>query len=66
MPPIVIWAAGLLGALGLAKLVASAARKANEELEGIRRERAIERPVETLERDTVTGEYRPRKRRVED
>jgi hypothetical protein len=61
MPPVVIWAAAMLGALGVAKLLASAARKANEEIEGIRRERAVERPVETLERDPVTGEYRPRK-----
>jgi len=62
MPPVIIWAAGVLGALGLAKLLANAARKANDELEQIRRGRAMERPVETLERDSATGEYRPRQR----
>jgi hypothetical protein len=61
MPPVIIWAIGAVGALALAKLLANAARKANEELDAIRCERAVESPVETLERDPVSGEYRPRK-----
>jgi hypothetical protein len=60
MPPLIIWAVGAIGAVALAKLLANASRKANEELETIRRERAVERPAETLERDPRTGEYRPR------
>ena len=60
MPPLIIWAVGAIGAVALAKLLASASRKANEELDSIRRERAVKRPVETLERDAKTGEYRPR------
>jgi hypothetical protein len=61
MPPVIIWALGAVGVAALTKLVAIAARKANSELDGIRRERAVERPVEKLERDPKTGEYRPRK-----
>lgn len=61
MPPVIIWAIGAVGVLALAKVLANAARKANEELDAIRRERAVESPVETLERDPVSGEYRPRK-----
>jgi hypothetical protein len=60
MPPLIIWAVGAIGAVALAKLLANASRKANEELESIRRERTVERPIETLERDPKTGEYRPR------
>jgi hypothetical protein len=60
MPPLIIWAVGAIGAVALAKLLANAARKANAELESIRRERGVEPPVETLERDPKTGEYRPR------
>ena len=60
MPPLIIWAVGAIGAVAFAKLLAKASRRANEELETIRRERAVERPVETLERDPKTGDYRPR------
>jgi hypothetical protein len=60
MPPLILWAAGAIGAVALAKLFATATRKANHELEAIRRERDLERPTETLERDPKTGEYRPR------
>ena len=60
MPPLVIWAVGAIGAVALAKILANASRKANADLESIRRERAVEPPAETLERDPKTGEYRPR------
>jgi hypothetical protein len=61
MPPIIVWAVGTLGVLALARLVSKAARRANAELDAIRRERATERPVEKLERDPVSGTYRPRR-----
>ncbi len=61
MPPAIIWALGAVGAAALIKLLAHASRKANAEIEKIRRERPPGRPVETLERDSATGEYRPRK-----
>jgi hypothetical protein len=61
MPPVILWAFGAVGAVALAKVLAVASRRANAELEGIRRERAVERPTETLERDPETGEFRPRK-----
>lgn len=61
MPPAILWAFGAIGALALVKLLANASRKANEELEKIRRERAVDHPLETLERDPETGEYRPKK-----
>jgi hypothetical protein len=61
MPPVILWAVGALGVLAVARILAIASRKANAELDDIRRGRAVERPVEKLERDPVTGEYRPRK-----
>jgi hypothetical protein len=61
MPPVIIWAIGAVGAVALGKMISRAARRVNAELDGIRRERAVERPVEKLERDPVTGDYRPRK-----
>jgi hypothetical protein len=61
MPPVILWAVGALGVLAAARILAIASRKANAELDDIRRGRAVERPVEKLERDPVTGEYRPRK-----
>jgi hypothetical protein len=61
MPPVIIWAIGAVGAIALGKIIASAARRANAELDGIRRERAVEQPIEKLERDPVTGAYRPRR-----
>jgi len=60
MPPVIIWAVGTIGVLALARVVAKAARRANTELDAIRRERAAESPIEKLERDPVSGTYRPR------
>ena len=60
MPPVIIWAVGTIGVLALARVVAKVARRANAELDAIRRERAAERPIEKLERDPVSGTYRPR------
>jgi hypothetical protein len=61
MPPVIAWALGAIGAIALAKVFAAAARKANAELEEIRAQNPAERPIEKLERDPVTGEYRPGK-----
>lgn len=61
MPPVIIWAVGAIGAFALARILASAARKVNAELDDIRRDRKIEKPVERLERDPASGAYRPRK-----
>jgi hypothetical protein len=61
MPPVIIWAAGALGAFALARLLAGAARRVNAELDEIRGGHAVEKPVETLERDPASGAYRPRK-----
>jgi hypothetical protein len=61
MPPVILWAVGALGVLAAARILMKAARRANAELDDIRLRRAVERPVETLERDPATGEYRPRK-----
>ena len=61
MPPAIIWALGAVGAAALVKLLAHASRKANAELDEIRRGQPAGRPIETLERDPETGEYRPRK-----
>jgi hypothetical protein len=61
MPPLILSAAGAIGALALARLLAAAARKVNAELDDIRRDRAVEKPIEQLERDPESGAYRPRK-----
>jgi hypothetical protein len=58
MPPLILWAAGAIGAMALARVLAAAARKVNAELEDIR---AVEKPIEQLERDPESGAYRPRK-----
>jgi hypothetical protein len=59
MPPLVIWLIGAAGALIGAKLWSMAEKKANEDLERVRN--AEEGEVRQLERDPVTGTYRPRK-----
>jgi len=61
MPPVIIWAVGAIGAFALARILASAARKVNAELDDIRRDRTVEKPVVKLERDPASGAYRPRK-----
>jgi len=61
MPPLVLWALGALGAALAAKLLSEAHRKANEDLEAVRREpKPDERAnIPTLRRDPETGQYRP-------
>jgi hypothetical protein len=59
MPPLIVWLIGAAGAVMGAKLWSMAERKANEDLERVRN--AQEEDVRQLERDPVTGTYRPRK-----
>lgn len=59
MPPLVVWLIGAAGAVIGAKLWSMAEKKANEDLERARN--AEEGEVRQLERDPVTGTYRPRK-----
>lgn len=59
MPPLVVWLIGAAGAVIGAKLWSMAEKKANEDLERVRNAEAGE--VRQLERDPVTGTYRPRK-----
>jgi hypothetical protein len=61
MPPVITWAVGAIGAFALARILGRAARKVNAELDDIRRDRTVEKPVEKLERDPASGAYRPRK-----
>lgn len=59
MPPLLVWVIGAAGALIGAKLWSMAEKKANEDLERVRN--AEDGEVRQLERDPVTGTYRPRK-----
>jgi hypothetical protein len=61
MPPLLLWALGALGAALAGKLLADAGRKANDDLDTLRREpKADERAsIPTLKRDPKTGQYRP-------
>lgn len=65
MPPLIAWALGAIGAALAAKLLSDAYRKANEDLEAVRREpkpgtKLDERAnIPTLQRDPKTGQYRP-------
>ncbi len=61
MPPLIAWAIGAIGAAIAAKLLSEAHKKANEDLETLRREpKADERAsIPTLKRDPKTGQYRP-------
>jgi hypothetical protein len=62
MPPLIVWALGVLGAVALGRWIAGELRRRSAEVharqaEGLRGER--ERGA-TLERDPVTGIYRPK------
>lgn len=61
MPPFLIAAAGVIGAIALARVLTREARRVNDILDP-RRSPAEEAPAERLERDPATGEYRPRRR----
>jgi hypothetical protein len=59
MPPLVVWLIGAAGAVIGAKLWSMAEKKANEDIERVRDAEGGD--VRQLERDPVTGTYRPRK-----
>ena len=61
MPPLLAWAIGAIGAALAAKLLSDAHKKANEDLEALRREPKPEERanIPTLQRDPKTGQYRP-------
>lgn len=63
MPPLVIVALGALGVAAIARVVVSESRRINEALDRHRNGGAAPAPEPEairLERDPVTGEYRPR------
>lgn len=62
MPPVIVWAIGAISALAAAKLFSAVSRKANADLDRLRRDGAAARPAEQLERDPESGVYRPRRR----
>jgi hypothetical protein len=59
MPPLIIWALGVVGAVALARLIVREARRINAELHPPAPAPADGEPV-TLERDPKTGVYRPK------
>jgi hypothetical protein len=61
MPPTLLLALGAIGAALAAKLLSDAHKKANEDLDTLRREpKPDERAnIPTLKRDPKTGKYRP-------
>ena len=61
MPPVIVWAIGAISALAAAKLFSAASRKVNADLDRLRRDGAVAKPAEQLERDPESGVYRPRK-----
>ena len=59
MPPLIVWALGVVGAMALARLIVREARRINAELHPAAPAPADGEPV-TLERDPKTGVYRPK------
>jgi hypothetical protein len=59
MPPLIVWALGVVGAAALARLIVREARRINAELHPAAPAPADGDPV-TLERDPATGVYRPK------
>ena len=62
MPPLIVWALGAFGAIVVGRWIANEARRRSAELRtrqaaGVGREREQAR---TLERDPLTGVYRPK------
>ncbi len=62
MPPVLFWLLGAVGVAAAAKIFSAAAKKANADLDSVRRDGVTDRDdMRKLERDPVTGTYRPRK-----
>jgi len=66
MPPLVIAALGAAGAVALVRFLAREGRRVNDILDPHRnatpKAAPAEAPFERLERDPVTGQYRPARR----
>jgi hypothetical protein len=62
MPPLIIWAFGVIGAAAAARFLYKEGRRINAELHPAERPGAVrERDgVQKLERDPATGVYRPK------
>jgi hypothetical protein len=60
MPPVLVWVLGAVGVAAAAKLFSVATKKANADLDRVRRGEDND-DMRRLERDPVTGTYRPRK-----
>jgi hypothetical protein len=59
MPPLIVWALGVIGAVALARLIAREARRINAELHPRGPVPGRDEAVR-LERDPATGVYRPK------
>ena len=59
MPPLIVWALGVIGAVALARLIAREARRINAELHPRAPMPGKDEAI-PLERDPVTGVYRPK------
>jgi hypothetical protein len=59
MPPLIVWALGVVGAVVLARLIVREARRINAELHPATPAPADGEPM-TLEFDPATGVYRPK------
>lgn len=62
MPPVLVWVLGAVGVAAAAKLFSVVSKKANTDLDRVRRDGVADRDdMRKLERDPLTGTYRPRK-----
>lgn len=59
MPPLIVWALGVVGAMALARLIVREARRVNADLHPTAPAPAEEEPV-PLELDQASGIYRPK------
>jgi hypothetical protein len=59
MPPLIVWALGVVGVMALARVIVREARRINAELHPAAPAHADGESV-TLERDPKTGVYRPK------
>lgn len=60
MPPFLVVALGALGAVALVKVIAAETRRINAALDRHRAPNSDEMKTVPLERDPVTGDYRPK------
>ena len=60
MPPLIVWALGVVGAVALARLIVREARRINAELHPAAPASGDQDAAVTLERDPATGVYRPK------